>query len=298
MFTIKQLEALCAVAAVGGFELAAGRLNVSQSTISKRIAEIESRFSEPLFDRSGRAAVLTNQGRDVLEIAQRMVHMNDELIARARHDHATPGRFAIGVTDLVALSWMPELVEIFLQQYPDTTIQPEIDLTRNLLDRLQRRELDLTICPMFLDQPEFVHFALGNVELCWLASPSIAKGRGVLELSELLDQTLLTQSKQSVLFNALRSVTSNEKLPFRRYIHCNNTAALAELAAAGLGVTLLPAAFFRRHLDSGRLVIIKSEIEMPEVEYFVSFHEFYYRDFSEKILSICQSICDFRTWQQ
>lgn len=295
MFTIKQLEALYWVARLGGFESAANQLNVSQSAISKRIAEIEMRFAEPLFDRSGRQALMTNQGRDMLGIARQMLTLNEQLIAIARRKDPLPQRFAIGVTDLVALSWLPELLSELAQQYPDTMIEPEIDLTANLISRLQRREVDLTICPAFPDQTDFTHSELANIELSWLASPGLTGGRTRLSREEILDLTLLTQSQQSVMHDVLKPIVSSENLPFRKVLFCNNMAALAELASAGLGITLLPATFFRRHIESDRLVIVKSDIALPMLKYYVSYHSSYYSAFSESIRVLCQSICNFKS---
>lgn len=295
MFTIKQLEALFWVAKLGGFESAAGQLNVSQSAISKRIAEIEVRFAEPLFDRSGRQALITNNGRVVLEIARQMLTLNEQLIAVARPADLTPQRFALGVTDLVALSWLPELLSGLSKQYPDATIEPEIDLTTNLIDRLQRRELDLTICPAVPDQPEFTNSELANIELYWLASPKLTDGRTTLSRKEILNLTLLTQSQKSVMHDVLKPIISNESLPFQKVLFCNNMAALAELAAAGLGITLLPATFFRRYIESDRLLIVKSDIQLPRLKYYISYHANYYEVFSKSIECLCQGICDFKS---
>lgn len=295
MFTIKQLEALYWAARLGGFESAANQLNVSQSAISKRIAEIEIRFAEPLFDRSGRQALMTNHGRVVLEIARQMLALNDQLIAASRREDMTPPRFALGVTDLVALSWLPELLSGLAQQYPDTVIEPEIDLTTNLISRLQRREVDMTICPAYPDQPEFTYSELANIELYWLASPKLTEGRNFLSREEILKLTLLTQSQQSVMYDVLKPIISSDNLPFQKVLFCNNMAALAELASAGLGITLLPATFFRRHIESDRLLIVKSDIMLPKLKYYISYHSEYYMEFSKNIKNLCHGIYDFKS---
>lgn len=293
MFTIKQLEALYWVCELNGFEAAAKHLHLSQSAVSKRIAEVEVQFSQALFDRAGRRAVLTNQGREVLETARQILALNESLSRRARARTTVPERFILGLTDLVALSWMPVLLRQLAQNYRTTEIEPQIDLTRNLIDRLQRRELDMVISPLNPELPDFVHAALGDIELCWLASPSLTGGRTKIGRAELVGLTLLTQSKQSVLYDALKPIISNDKLPFARTVNCNNMAALAELAAAGIGVTLLPAAFFRRHITSGRLLVLETDIALPSVTYYVSYHASYYRQFCDEVRDLSQSICDF-----
>ena len=60
--TLKQLEAFYWAASAASFLVAAQRLHVSQSTLSKRIAELESQLRAPLFDRSGHRARLSASG--------------------------------------------------------------------------------------------------------------------------------------------------------------------------------------------------------------------------------------------
>ena len=60
---LKQLEAFLAIARHGGFIEAAERLNLTQSTISVRIKELEQDLGVLLFDRSRRQIQLTPKGR-------------------------------------------------------------------------------------------------------------------------------------------------------------------------------------------------------------------------------------------
>src|SRR6185437_2713914 len=67
VITLKQVEALYWIAELGSFEAAALRLNTTQSAISKRIQELESRFDLEIFDRSRRTACLTPKGEEILQ---------------------------------------------------------------------------------------------------------------------------------------------------------------------------------------------------------------------------------------
>ncbi|WP_275791584.1 LysR family transcriptional regulator [Pararhizobium gei] len=293
MFTLKQMEALYWVATLGSFEAAGSYLNVTQSTISKRIGELESRFSAPLFDRSSRQSVLTSKGRDIRDIAEQMLRLNDRLTLTARTSNAPPFRFRLGVTDLVALSWLPELLATILDRYPGISLEPEIDLTAGLLERLTERKIDFVICPRVTQHPQFVNMRLGEIELVWMCSPKIYNGSEVLTKVEMLRYPLLIQSAGSMLRPILHDVIDNPRLPFGKTISCNNMAALAELAAYGLGITILPKAFFSRYVDDGRLHVMKSEFELPKLEYFITYRNDYNGAFFEEIAEISRDLCDF-----
>ncbi|WP_428425212.1 LysR family transcriptional regulator [Pararhizobium sp.] len=293
MFTLKQMEALYWVATLGSFEAAGSYLNVTQSTISKRIGELESRFSAPLFDRSSRQSVLTSKGQDIKDIAEQMLRLNDRLTLTARTSNAPPFRFRLGVTDLVALSWLPQLLATIIEKHPGITLEPEIDLTTGLLDRLTERKIDFVICPRMTQHPQFVNMRLGEIELVWMCSPKFYKGNEVLTKEEMLRYPLLIQSAGSMLRPILHDVIDNPRLPFGKTISCNNMAALAELAAYGLGITILPKAFFSRYVDDGRLHIMKSEFELPKLEYFITYRNDYNGAFFEEIAEISRNLCDF-----
>ncbi len=293
MFTLKQMEALYWVATLGSFEAAASYLNVTQSTISKRIGELESRFSVPLFDRSARQSVLTSKGSDIREIAEQMLRLNDRLVLTARASVAPPLRFRLGVTDLVALSWLPELLATIIDRYPDISLEPEIDLTAGLMERLTDRKIDFVICPRITQHPQFINMRLGEIELVWMASPKLRGDDQVLTNDELLRFPLLIQSTGSILRPILHDVIDNPKLPFAKTISCNNMAALAELAAFGLGITILPKAFFSKYVSDGRLRIVKTAIDLPKLEYFITYRNDYNGAFFEEIAELCRALCDF-----
>src|SRR3954465_3277118 len=71
--TLKQLEAFYWAAKLGTFAIAARRLHVTQSSLSKRIAELETDLGQLLFDRASRRATLTAAGEILLQKAGAML---------------------------------------------------------------------------------------------------------------------------------------------------------------------------------------------------------------------------------
>jgi DNA-binding transcriptional LysR family regulator len=293
MFTIKQLEALYWVATLGSFEAAADYLNMAQSTISKRIGELEARFPVPLFHRTGRRSVLTSGGEEVREIAEQILRLTDRLGAMAKHSAAPAFRFRLGVTDLVALSWLPDLLDWIARTYPTITMEPEIDLTAALLEKLADRRLDFAICPRIIQQPQLVNVPLGAIELVWMASPQLLGDRRRMTVAELSSFPLLLQSAGSILRPVLAQVVDDPSVRFRRTISCNNMAALAHLAAHGMGVTVLPQAFFRGLINDGKLAVIETDRTLPTLEYFATFRNDYHLAFCRNVAETCIRLCNF-----
>lgn len=293
MFTIKQMEALYWVSTLGSFEAAAEFLNVVQSTISKRIGELERNFSTPLLRRNGRGSALTSHGEEVRQIAEQMLRLNDRLVALAKDSKVPTFRFRLGVTDLIALSWMPELLSGIMERYPTMSFEPEINLTTVLLERLSEQKLDFIICPRAIQDAQFISVPLGRIELAWMCSPTLVEGIDTPTLRDLARYPLLIQTKGSVLRPILHEIIDDDTLPFTRSISCNNMGALAHLAERGMGVTILPHAFFRQMVADGRLRVVETEMALPSLEYFATFRNNYYVAFCEEITALCVELCDF-----
>ena len=108
--TLKQLEAFYWAATCASFAVAAQRVHLSMSSLSKRIAELELSLGERLFDRSGHRATLTDTGRRLVPRARDLLQAADAL----RHDlgqhTGLHGTCRLGVGELSALTWLPRLV--------------------------------------------------------------------------------------------------------------------------------------------------------------------------------------------
>ncbi|MCC7273648.1 MAG: LysR family transcriptional regulator, partial [Alphaproteobacteria bacterium] len=82
-----ELRAFHAVAVEGSFTRAAARLGVTQPTLSAQVKAIEERSGAALFDRIGRRIALTDLGRRLLDVTQRLADAEAaaaELIGDAR----------------------------------------------------------------------------------------------------------------------------------------------------------------------------------------------------------------------
>ena len=68
------------VAREGNLTRAAARLNLSQSALSTQIRQLEERLGHALFERTGRAMILTEAGRIALDHAERIFGVGDDLV--------------------------------------------------------------------------------------------------------------------------------------------------------------------------------------------------------------------------
>jgi len=153
--TLKQLEAFYWAAKLGTFAIAAHRLHVTQSSLSKRIAELESDLGQQLFDRTTRRAMLTAAGEKLLRKASLMLDLEREI--RADHQRCgdvLQGVCRIGITELTATTWFPSLAARVERDLPLAMFEPRVGLSRPLETDVVRGDLDLAAIAGAVSRPE------------------------------------------------------------------------------------------------------------------------------------------------
>jgi DNA-binding transcriptional LysR family regulator len=123
------LKAFVEVAENGSVSRAAQAMHLSQPTISKRIAALESLLGLRLFDRVGRSLQLTDAGRTLLPHARRVLDgVEDGRRALTLLAETVGGRLSIGTSHHIGLHRLPPVLRRFTQRYPD------VDLDLNFMD--------------------------------------------------------------------------------------------------------------------------------------------------------------------
>src|SRR5262249_44874394 len=131
---VHQLRYFVAVAQTGNFSRAAERCHVSQPSLSQQILKLEHRLGQPLFNRLGRRAVLTDAGRLLLDRATAIRASLDDAERRLRAgDEEHGGRLAIGAIPTVAPYVLPPTLEGFVRSCPKVELIVREDVTQHLV---------------------------------------------------------------------------------------------------------------------------------------------------------------------
>jgi DNA-binding transcriptional LysR family regulator len=291
--SIKQLEALHWVAQLGGFQSAASHLNTSQSTITKRVAELESLLGVALFDRSKRRARLTPVGRKILAHATSMVELQSRLVGDARGAETYDGIIRLAATELIGMTWLPRFIAAVRRDHPRLYIELDVDHGGRLLTRLNQDMYDLALIPGPMWGRAFRSVSLGVLDRCWMASPSLGLGKKPFTIQELSELPVVTQFPETVHAQMQASWLRNHGFLPRRVVHANSYVVMGRLVEAGLGVGLMAERYYQRELRSRRLVRVKTVAKVPDVEYFAVYRRTQQLPAIAEIAQLAQTVCDF-----
>jgi DNA-binding transcriptional LysR family regulator len=267
MMTFKQLEALYWIRQLGGFAAAAHHLHTTQSAISKRIQELESTFNVQLFDRTRRGAWLTDAGERMFTVARELLEHRDSAVERFSRLELITRQVRIGVTELSALTWLPSYIGAIRERYPGISVEPDVDLSVNLRDKLLAGELDIIVVPDAFIDARVSRTELASVENAWMAKPGLIDSRGPLPLRQLNKYTLLAQAEKSGTGLLYENWLRSHGVAPAHTIRSNSLIALIGLTVSGLGVSYLPHTCLRWLVEGGMLQSVKTSKRLPKIRY-------------------------------
>lgn len=293
MMTFKQLEAVYWVVRLGGFAQAANKLHTTQSAVSKRVQELEALFETPLFDRSLRTARLTEKGDEMFLLAQRLLEQRDAAVEQFQRPEVMERHVRIGVTELTAMTWLPRLISAIQDRYPRVIIEPHVDASVVLRDKLLADEVDLMIVPEVFNDQRFMSTPVGVVENAWMCKPGLVGTRTRLRMHELAVHRLLTQDDRSgtgLLYNRwLRSIgVKPDNLLFS-----NSVVALIGLTVSGMGISYLPKKCLAPMIESGALEALRVTPALPSATYSAFCKGDQRGSLVTSIARIAEESCDF-----
>ena len=116
---ISNYAAFLAVAEQESFSLAAEKLHLTQPAISKRIAQLESSLGVPLFDRLGRRIALTEAGRALHPVAERILRdVRETRQVIANLSTKISGELSIVTSHHIGLRRLPPILKNYTRRYP------------------------------------------------------------------------------------------------------------------------------------------------------------------------------------
>lgn len=142
---LRQLRYFLKARELLNFTEAATALNISQSTLSQQIKQLEDELSVPLFNRIGKRIRLTEAGDLFSEYALQSINRaNEGLLLLKDLKNLNTGKITIGVIYSMRILFAKILIQ-FASQYPNIKIQIVFGTTKDLLERLNLHHFDFIL---------------------------------------------------------------------------------------------------------------------------------------------------------
>jgi len=259
---LKQLRTFIEVARAGGFTQAAHTLHISQSAVSKQVAQLEHNLGTPLFDRLGSHVRLTAAGNVVLQRANDMLRLQQELLSELDDlSHLARGELRLGLPLLGSDALFANLFAEYRRRYPNVQVQLLEGGSLVVEQAVLSGELELggSLTPK---NPSFAYqpFCDEPLDALLPADHPLAEGASV-RLEQLAETPFLLYQRSFVLNDRLLQACQQLGFTPKEGGRSGQSDFLVALVAAGQGVVLLPSVVARGLVRPG---VVRLKLIAPQ----------------------------------
>lgn len=241
----KQLEAFQAIMASGSTTAAAERLGLSQSTVSRLLAQFEEDLGLALFVRqkgrlvpTGEAGALLQDAQALVESAQGFLRHSEQLrvggFKRRLLKVALPATLATGL--------MPQLAGRFMQAHPDVVLDVLTGSYRDNERAILSRDADLALVRVPTEMPGLRAAAtLESDAVCIMPRGHALEKKRTVAVADLEDHALVLLGRQRMVRHEVDMAFRQARVQPRVAAEVHSVAVACSLVAQGLGVSIVNA---------------------------------------------------------
>lgn len=226
------------VARYGSFRLAAEKIRIAPSAISRQIQLLEKELGLKLFSRRQRGLTLTPAGEALLYRVKKM--MNELSIARSEVEmlHGLHrGTVRVGLNETVAREYFGKFLQSFRIRHPNIRFEIYIASSERLEELLLRGEIDILVGYAVRVRSGLQQVASFSVTPCVTLRKNhpLAKKRSV-RISDFIDENVIMPSEGSTLRDALNLIFSQVSVRPTSTVSTDSFEFMADLVSLQFGI--------------------------------------------------------------
>jgi len=235
---LRYFKTFLVAAETGSFSAAGTRLGLTQSAVSTQIRRLEDDLGCTLFDRTGKSVALSDEGRQMLDDAARMVGLYESMKGARAHRDMAP--LDLGAVSTVQSSLLPQAMQRFRVAHPDTHVNIVPGMSTQLLTQVDARELDIAVLvkPRLGIPPELKWVPLIRERFVAVAPPDAPD-----TLKTLLETVpFIRYNRHSTGGQLVDRYLRRHRLWVREGMELDEPAVILQMVSEGLGCAIIPSA--------------------------------------------------------
>lgn len=255
-----KMKTLLAVVQTGSYTKAAESLCLTQPAVSHHIKLLEQEYDIKIFYKDKKELKLTPEGAILLKYAKRVISIANNARQSIEDSKKQVSHLMIGMTQTVGENLMPQILAIYCNEHPHTSINICTDTINNIYDKLKNYELDLAIVEGKLPDPSFTSVLLDTDYLCLIVSPEHAFAKkGGVSLEELRLERFILRSENAgtrTMFSEYLSRNGEDIDNFNIIMELDNVSMIKELVAHNMGISIVAHSICKEDVLGGKLVVV------------------------------------------
>ena len=257
---LQQLKVFRSVAKSGGFTRASEQLDLSQSTVSQHIKQLEDELGCSLFLRSGKKIYISDAGKLLLIYADRIFaeFKNAEMAVREL-SAMKRGTIRLGAGATTLTYQLPKALGEYKRRYPDIELIVTTGTTESLLHQVSSQTVDLAIVMQIPNTPSNLLITpLQSEELVVILNAEHPLARkNSLEPGDMIALPFILYERHSVMQRLIESFFIKMNISPRISMELENIEAIKSLVSAGLGASIVPICSVSQSLPSSMLRVMR-----------------------------------------
>jgi len=248
--TLKQLQYFAALADTGHYRKAAERVGISQPSLSLQIGNLEDTLRLSLVERGRAGAVLTPEGREVLDRARRILEEVASLAESSEEmKSGLSGTFRLGSSTTLGPYILPRVLRTLHAQFPSLRLFIRDGAPRALLDDLLagQHDLILTQLPVASTDVTVTRLFREPLRLAVARDHRLAGASGVTD-ADLTGENILALSSSFTLHAQIADLAREVGTTLRQDYEGTSLDAIRQMVAMDMGISFLPALYAKSEI--------------------------------------------------
>jgi LysR family transcriptional regulator, low CO2-responsive transcriptional regulator len=238
-----QLRSFHAVALAGSFTRAAAQLHVSQPTLTTQVKAMEADYGIELFRRRSTGLELTDTGRDLLRITNRMFAQEHEaeLLLKESKELLT-GHLRVGA---VGPFHVTEMLVAFNERYPGIEVSVAVGNSRDTVNSLTEFRTDIAVLAYVDNDPKLLAWQYSKDKIAAFVHRDhpLAKRRSI-KIGDLEGRLMVLRERGSNTRRALEEALQKYQIKPKVMMEIGSREAVREAVARGIGIGTVSIAEF------------------------------------------------------
>jgi DNA-binding transcriptional LysR family regulator len=248
-YTIHQLQIFLKVIQTQSITRASEELFMSQPAVSIQLKKLQDQFDIPLTEVIGRQLYITEFGKEIAVIAERIVQELENinyktkafqgiLTGKLRISAASTGKYVI-----------PYFLSDFLDKHKGIDLLLDVTNKTKVVDSLKKNEIDFALVSVLPDKLSIEEEVLIENKLYLLGS----------QMERVENKPLIYREEGSATRMSMESYFASRVGEQRKQMELTSNEAVKQAVIAGLGYSIMPLIGLKNELLNGQIHILEAE---------------------------------------
>lgn len=254
----------CKVAQSKSYSDAAEKLNLSVPNISVQISNLEEQLNLKLFNREQKGVTLTEDGKELYEIVNKLVSGFDFAEKFAKDKNSIPnGSIKIGCPSHLTTYFLMEKVEQAKKDFPklNLTIICEVDANKTL-ELLQNHEIDFAVTDAMIEGNNVEYEELVTINNIFVSKAPLT----ISNIKEIEKLNCILNLENTKTTKNLKEILSKYNVEIKASMISDATEVRVDAAKRNMGIAYVIKESVKKELSKKELYEVELPIELPSIK--------------------------------